>query len=61
MMHADSLLFANTTANLLFDLLNCLRLVLLTSIDDAIGSDLGFLLRMLMLLLKARLQTLQVF
>ena len=61
MMH-DSLLFANTsTANLLFSLLNSLWLVLVTSIGDAIGSNLDFLRILVQLLLIARLQTLQVF
>ena len=61
MMH-DSLLFANTsTANLLFDLLNSFWLVLVTSIGDAIGSNLDFLRMLVQLLLIARLQTLQVF
>ena len=60
-MH-DSLLFANTsTANLLFSLLNSLWLVLVTSIGDAIGSNLDFLRMLEQLLLIARLQTLQVF
>ena len=61
MMH-DSLLFANTsTANLLFSLLNSLWLVLVTSIGDAIVSNLDFLRMLEQLLLIARLQTLQVF